>query len=97
MIDYAKAALGTLFLGITLGAMCLIVIWGLLSMFHASNIVILSGETIGAIGLLVVAVPLFRLILRNERSGSSEAAYEESVVVTERPSQTRGFKPTAFV
>ncbi|GAB5457341.1 MAG: hypothetical protein Hens3KO_03710 [Henriciella sp.] len=97
MIDYAKAALGTLFLGITLGAMCLVVIWGLLSMFHASNIVILSGETIGAIGLLVVAVPLFRLILRNERSGCLEAAYEEVEVVTERPSQTRGFKPTAFV
>lgn len=66
MIDYAKAAIGTLFIGITLGTMCLVMIWGLLSMFHANGIIIFSGETIGTIGILVLAVPLFNLILKNE-------------------------------
>jgi len=67
MTDYAKATIGTLFLALTLGAMCLVLIWGLLSLLHANQIIILSGETLGALGLLVASVPVFQLILKTER------------------------------
>lgn len=74
MADYAKAALGTLFLALTLGAMALVMIWGFLSMFHANTVIILSGESLGALGVAIVSVPLFRLILRNERNRLDRAA-----------------------
>lgn len=89
------ATIGTLFLGLTLGAMCLVMIWGILSMIHANNIIILSGESLAAIGLLIMSVPVFRLILKNERGRDLESVFEEPVVRIERPAA--GPKPTAFV
>lgn len=97
MVDYAKAGLGTLFLGITLGAMALVMIWGLLSMIHANNTIILSGEVMGLIGLSVLSVPVFKLILKNERGNAQEVAFEEPVIKVDRPKPPEGPKPTAFV
>lgn len=97
MNNYVKAAIGTLFLALTLGAMGEIMIWGVLSMFHANTLVILSGETLGAIALLVVAVPVFRLILRNERSYGHGPITEEPEVTLSAPKRPQGPKPTAFV
>lgn len=97
MNDYTKAAIGTLFLAMTLGAMGEVMIWGLLSMFHANPLMIVSGETLGAIALLVVAVPVFRLILRNERSYGNDPILEEPEVASAPPKRPQGPKPTAFV
>ncbi len=97
MANYAKAGIGTLFLGITVGAMALVMIWGLLSMIHANNIIILSGEAMGLIGLLVLSVPVFKLILKNERGNTQEVAFEEPVIKVDRPKSSGGPKPTAFV
>lgn len=97
MSVYVKAAIGTLFLAMTLGAMGEVMIWGVLSMFHASTLVILSGEILAAIALLVVAVPVYRLILRNERSYGQGPVSEEPEIVTAPPKRPMGPKPTAFV
>ncbi len=97
MSDYVKAAIGTLFLAMTLGAMGEVMIWGGLSMLHANSMVILSGEALGAIALLVVAVPVFQLILRNERSyGHGPMTGEPEISVTPKKRQQEP-KPTAFV
>ncbi len=95
MADYAKAGLGTLFLGITLGAMALVMIWGLLSMIHANNTIILSGEAMGFIVLLGLSVPVFKRILKNERGHAAAFASEEPAV--EAKPHASGPKPTAFV
>ncbi len=97
MNNYVKAAIGTLFLAMTLGAMGEVMIWGVLSMFHANTVVILSGETLGAIALLIVAVPVFQLILRNERSYGNGPSSEEPEIVAAPPKRTLCPKPTAFV
>ena len=97
MNNHVKAAIGTLFLAMTLGAMGEVMIWGVLSMFHANTLVILSGETLGAIALLIVSVPVFQLILRNERSYGSGPTSEEPEIVAAPPKRPQGPKPTAFV
>lgn len=97
MNNYVKAAIGTLFLALTLGAMGEVMIWGLLSMFHANTLVILSGETLGAIILLVMSVPVFQLILRNERGRGLAPALEETEVAVPASKRPQGPKPTAFV
>ena len=97
MSVYVKAAIGTLFLALTLGAMGEVMIWGGLSMFHANNFVILSGETIGAIFLLGLSVPVFQRILRNERNYGLAAVTEEPEIAAAQPKRPQGPKPTAFV
>lgn len=97
MNNYAKAAIGTLFLALTLGAMGEVMIWGLLSMFHANSVVIISGETLGSVALLVISIPVFQLILRNERRYGQGPIVEEPAIVVTPPQRPQGLKPTAFV
>ena len=97
MTDYVKAGIGTLFLALTLGAMGEVMIWGILSMLHASLLIILSGETLGLIILLVLSVPVYQLILRNERTYGLTAAAEEPENVGSSSERLKGLKPTAFV
>jgi len=75
---YAKALLGTIFLDLTLGLMFLGLVWGLLSLMHPAPIVIVSGEVIAGLAIIAVNVPLFRLILSNERDMASQLKAEGS-------------------
>lgn len=97
MSVYIKAAIGTLFLALTLGAMGEVIIWGVLTMFHVNNFVVLSGETVGAIVLIGLSVPVFQRILRNERNYGLTPVMEEPEIVIAAPKRPQGPKPTAFV
>jgi len=79
-MDYVKAAIGTFFLAQTLGVMCLVVIWGLLSALHANELIILTGESVGVLALAIICIPLYQLILKNERSQADELRIDEPAV-----------------
>lgn len=76
-MDYVKAAIGTFFLAQTLGVMCLVMIWGILSALHANGIIILTGESLGLLALAIICVPLYKLILKNERFQTDVPRVEE--------------------
>lgn len=97
MSFYAKAAIGTLFLALTIGAMGEVMIWGALSLLHASDLMILSGEAIGGIILLCLSVPVFQRILRNERGRATAPDSEDLIEISTKPARSEGVKPTAFV
>ena len=72
-----KAAIGTSFLAMTIGSMGLLLIWGVLSVFHASKWVIISGETLGIIAISALCVPVFAMILKNERERQYTASSDD--------------------
>ncbi len=67
MWDHIKALIGTLLLLETLGVMFFASIWAFLKVLHANQFIVLSGEVLAALGILIVSVPLYRLVLQNER------------------------------
>lgn len=62
-----KALLSTALINVTLGLLLLVFVWGMLSLLHAAQSVIMTGEVIAAIVVVALGLPLFRQALKNER------------------------------
>lgn len=78
MSDYFKAFISTFFIFETLGLVFLGLVWSVLGLLHASNIIVITGEAIAALVLLTLSVPVYRIVLRSERENSRQMATPET-------------------
>lgn len=68
---FLNAFVGTCLLMSIIGAFILLVVFAILSMFHASHTVEIAGETIALIGVLIASIFVFRTTIDTEKDISN--------------------------